>query len=74
MRMKETDAQILLAYSSGAMSAHDARRRLGDCSFGDLLIALAGHDLSLPRAPLAGREATVDKARQWLFHPDDVAA
>lgn len=72
--MKEPDAQVLRAYSAGAMSAHDARRRLGDCSFGDLLIALATHDLPLPRAPLAGREATVERARQWLFHPDDVAA
>lgn len=72
--MSEPDAQILRAYSAGAMSAHDARRRLGDCSYADLLIALAAQNLPLPRAPLAGREATVERARQWLFHPDDVAA
>lgn len=68
------DLDILRAYAAGELSAPDARRRLGDCSFAELLIALAANDLPLPRAPVAGREASVERARRWLFHPDDVAA
>ena len=62
----------LEAYSRGEISSLDARRRLDDASFGDVLRMLSEAELPLPRAPVAGREDRIDRARRWMF-PASVA-
>ena len=65
--MEDTARQALEAYSSGTMTALELRRRLGDASYGDVLRLLGEAGLPLPQAPVAGREAELARARDWLF-------
>lgn len=69
--MNDADKRALVAYSRGDMTAIDLRRRLGDASYGDILILLSEAELPLPRAPIAGREEQLERARAWMF-PRDV--
>lgn len=65
-----TEAQklaLLERYSRGEISAVELRRRLGDITYGDVLIELAAHGLPLPRAPQQGREDRLALAREMLF-------
>jgi len=57
----------LEAYSRGAMSALELRRRLGGATYGDVLRLLSEAALPLPRAPIAGREEQLERAREWMF-------
>ena len=59
--------QALEAYSRGDMTALELRRRLGDATYGEVLLLLSEEDLPLPRAPVAGREDQIDRARAWMF-------
>ena len=70
--MSESDMQALEAFSRGEMSALDLRRRLGRATFGEILGLLRDRDLPLPRAPVAGREEQISRARSWMF-PKHVA-
>jgi hypothetical protein len=54
------------------MTAIEARRRLDGATYGDVLRLLSELDLPLPRAPVAGREEQLERARAWMF-PCDVA-
>ena len=65
--MREQENQALEAYSRGEMTALDLRRRLGGIGYGDVLRLLSEAGLPLPRAPQAGREAELERARAWLF-------
>ena len=65
--MNEPSRQALVAYSKGAMTAIELRRRLGAASFGEVLHLLGEENLPLPRAPVAGREADLARARAWMF-------
>jgi hypothetical protein len=67
----ETKA-ALEAYSRGDMSAIELRRRLNGATYGEVLGLLNEHNLPLPRAPVAGREEQIERARAWLF-PKNVA-
>ena len=60
------DDKTLRAYSSGEKSALDIRREF-NATFADILVGIAKLDLPLPRASIAGREAELTKAREWLF-------
>jgi hypothetical protein len=62
----ETKA-ALEAYSRGDITAIELRHRLGGATYGEVLRLLSEHDLPLPRAPIAGREQDLDRARAWLF-------
>jgi hypothetical protein len=68
----ETERLALRAYSRGEMTAIELRRRLGGASYGDVLRLLSDEGLPLPRAPEAGREAQLTRARAWMF-PKHVA-
>ncbi len=63
--------QALEAYSRGTMTALELRRRLGDATYGDVLLLLSEEELPLPlplpRAPVAGREGNIERARAWMF-------
>jgi len=59
--------QALEAYSRGTMTAIELRRRLGDATYGDVLLLLSEEELPLPRAPVAGREGDIERARAWMF-------
>ena len=63
----DRDVEALNAYSRGEMTAIDLRRRLDDATFGEVLRRLGELGLPLPRAPTAGREAQIARARAWLF-------
>lgn len=63
--MDEKDA--LAAYSRGEMTSLELRRRLGGATFGEVLERLGAAALPLPRAPIAGREAVLERARAWMF-------
>ena len=65
--INDSDRAALQAYSRGDLSAIDLRRRLNDATFGDVLALLRAEDLKLPRAPIAGREEQLARAREWLF-------
>ncbi len=65
--MDEPSRQALAAYSKGAMTAIELRRRLGDASYGDVVRLLSEENLPLPRAPVEGREADLARARAWMF-------
>ena len=65
--MNEPDRQALEAYSRGDMTAIELRRRLGDATYGDVLALLSDAELPLPRAPIAGREEQLKRARAWMF-------
>ncbi len=64
-----TDAQIeaLRSYSRGDMDAIELRRRLDGATYGDVLRLLSEASLPLPRAPVAGREEQIARARAWMF-------
>ena len=63
-----------LAFSRGEMTALELRRRLGGATYGAVLAMLGEPGLPLPRAPTAGREADLAKARAWLFPAGDDAS
>jgi hypothetical protein len=65
--MNEKEKQALEAYSRGDMTAIELRRRLGGVSYGDVLRLLSEEGLPLPRAPVAGREEQIKRARAWMF-------
>ena len=65
--MTEQEMQALAAYSRGEMTALELRRRLGGASYGDVLRLLSEAALPLPRAPAAGREEQLKRARAWMF-------
>ena len=68
MAMTEKERQAALeAYSRGDMAAVELRRHLGGASYGDLLRLLSEAELPLPRAPEAGREENLNRARAWMF-------
>jgi hypothetical protein len=64
----DTKAKAALeAYSRGDMTALELRRRLGGATYGEVLRLLSEQNLPLPRAPVAGREAQIERARAWMF-------
>ena len=65
--VNEKQRQELEAFSRGEMSALDLRRRLGGATYGEVLALLREEDLPLPRAPIAGREEQIGRARSWMF-------
>ena len=65
--MDEIETGALAAYSRGEMTALELRRRLRGASFGEVLGLLRAASLPLPRAPVAGREAQIQRAREWMF-------
>lgn len=65
--MDDRDRPALEAYSRGEMTALELRRRLHGASYGDVLRLLRELGLSLPHAPVAGREAQIRQAREWMF-------
>ncbi len=62
-----TEKQALEAYSRGDMTAIELRRRLDGATYGDVLYLLSEAGLPLPRAPVAGREEQIARARAWMF-------
>jgi hypothetical protein len=70
--VNEMEKKFLEAYSRGEMTALELRRRLNGASYGDVLRLLSEADLPLPRAPVAGREEQIERARAWMF-PKHVA-
>jgi hypothetical protein len=69
--MTENEKLALKAFSHGDMTAIELRRRLGGATYGDVLRLLSEQGLPLPRAPEAGREEQIARARSWMF-PKDV--
>lgn len=67
--MDEKRRSDLEKYSRGEISALDLRRRLDGATFGEVLILLNEANLPLPRAPTAGREEQLERARAWMFPP-----
>jgi hypothetical protein len=65
--MDDKGQRALEAYSRGEMTAIELRRRLGGASYGEVLHLLSEAALPLPRAPVAGREAQIQRARDWMF-------
>ena len=65
--MNETDRAALEAFSQGKMTAIALRRRLDGATFGEVLLLLGEAELPLPRAPVAGREEQIARARAWMF-------
>ena len=61
------DRQHLQAYSNGSMTAIELRRRLNGATYGEVLAMLSQEGLPLPRAPIAGREEQIARARRWMF-------
>jgi hypothetical protein len=61
------EREALEAYSRGEMTAIELRRRLGGATFGEALERLVAAGLTLPRAPVEGREAQLERARAWMF-------
>lgn len=59
----DKEAQALAAYSRGEMTAIELRRRVAGATYGDILVLLSEAELPLPRAPIAGREEQIDRAR-----------
>jgi len=62
-----TESQALEAFSRGEMTAIELHRRLDGASYGDVLRLLSEAGLPLPRAPVAGREDQIARARAWMF-------
>lgn len=65
--MDKTENQALEAYSRGEMTAIELRRRLHGATYGEVLRLLSEAGLPLPRAPVAGREGQIARARDWMF-------
>lgn len=65
--MNDDNKLALQAFSRGEMTALELRRRLGGASYGDVLSLLSEAELPLPRAPVAGREEQISRARAWMF-------
>lgn len=65
--MNEETQQALEAFSRGRMTALELRKRLGGATFGEVLRLLSEAGLPLPRAPAAGREERLKRARAWMF-------
>jgi hypothetical protein len=65
--MNETEKHALEAFSRGEMTALELRRRLGGATYGEILSLLSEVELPLPRAPVAGREKQIERARSWMF-------
>ena len=65
--MTEAAQRALQAFSKGEMTALELRRRLGGATYGDVLRLLDEASLPLPRAPVHGREANLNIAREWMF-------
>ena len=65
--MDEKEERALQAYSRGEMTALELRRRLRGASYGEVLRLLSEAGLPLPRASVAGREAQIQQAREWMF-------
>ena len=65
--MNPKDRKKLEAFSRGEMTAIELRRRLGDATYGEVLLLLSEAGLPLPRAPIAGREDQIDRAHAWMF-------
>jgi hypothetical protein len=65
--LNETERHALNAFSRGEMTAIDLRRRLGGATYGEVLRLLSEANLPLPRAPTAGREDQIKRARDWMF-------
>ena len=65
--MTETEKHALEAFSRGEMTALELRRRLGGATYGEVLALLSEQGLPLPRAPVAGREEQLARARSWMF-------
>ena len=61
--MNQKDRKALEAFSQGEMTAIELRRRLGDATYGEVLLLLGEAGLPLPRAPIAGREEQIARAR-----------
>ena len=59
--------EALEAFSRGEMTALELRRRLGGATYGEVLQRLSEESLPLPRAPEAGREEQIARAREWMF-------
>jgi hypothetical protein len=70
--MSEADQRALEAFSRGEMTALELRRRLGGATYGEVLELIGQQELPLPRAPVAGREELIARARSWMF-PKNVA-
>lgn len=66
--MIETEETALLTkYSRAEISAVELRRALGGITYGDVLIALAHHNLTLPHVPQPGSKERIARARAALF-------
>lgn len=72
MDTTEDIRDLLTWFSTGQITAVEARTRLGGITFGRLLSLLAGENLPLPKSPPAGREPALARARAWMF-PDHAA-
>lgn len=59
--------QVLESFSRRELTAIQARCLLDNASFGDILRMLGQEGLPLPRAPVAGREESIKRARDWMF-------
>ncbi len=70
--MTDAEKKALESYSRGEMDAIELRRRLNGATYGDVLRLLSEASLPLPRAPTAGREEQIRRARAWMF-PKNVA-
>ena len=67
IELTQRQLEALHAYSQGEMTAIDLRRRLDGATYGEVLRLLGEENLPLPRAPVQGREAQLERARRWLF-------
>lgn len=67
-RMNMQQRHTLLArYSAGEITAIDLRRQFDGATYGDVFRMLADEGLSLPQAPIEGREEKLARAQSWLF-------
>lgn len=58
---------LLQSYSRGEITALDLRHRMGEATYGEVLIAMGAADLPLPIASQKGREDRLALAKSWLF-------